>query len=283
MRDMPPSPTPPTPSVAPAPDQTIVVTVLPSTPTQTSAPSANQTTVDVTIPQQIWDRLTAGTAGGAHCRSQGVGELLCENGETFSHVASAVSSLVTVLAVIIGGVWAYRKFVQGRTFQPRSSIEVSAQWHVLAGVDHVLQVRICVTNIGGSKLTLLQRETGVRILFPADKQTPATRRSEDPWWADIRWEPVPKREGQEEPRTFVILRNHVFIEPGENVFDDMLLNLGRDPTIVQVQAQLCWEVPRWWWKNGEVYDFVDQIIPPGTVIYENQRTGDAHGALKEVS
>jgi hypothetical protein len=164
---------------------------------------------------------------------------------------------------------------------------VSVQWHTLAGagVGHVLQVRISVTNIGASKLTLLPPpKTVMRILFPADKQTTtAAQRRNDPWWADVRWEDVPQLEGQKKPRGWVLLRNHQFIEPDETVFDDKLLNLSRNPTIVQIQTQLGWKVPRWLRKDSEVYDFVDQIFPPGTVIYDNQQNAGVHDATKEIS
>jgi hypothetical protein len=299
MRAVPPSPNPPippspsvSPSVTPAPDQTIDVTVLPPTPTQTPVPSPDHTTVAVTIPQEIWDKLTS-IAGGGHCRPPAIGGFLCENGETFSHVASAVSSLITALAVIIGGSWAYRKFVRGRTFQPRSLVEVSAQWHVLPPVGDVLQVRIRVTNIGGSKLNLLQDKTGLRISFPAEVQTTtAEQRSEDPWWTDIRWEYVPEKAGHDDPedRLWAILRDNDHIEPGETVFDDKLLNLNRPPTIVRIEAQLAWKVPGWWrkvrslWrKSGHIYDYVIQIMPPETVIHDNQRDVSSHDTTKEDS
>lgn len=40
-------------------------------------------------------------------------DFIGEKGETFSNLASGISSLVTAVAVAIGGIWAYRKFVQG--------------------------------------------------------------------------------------------------------------------------------------------------------------------------
>jgi hypothetical protein len=125
-------------------------------------------------------------------------EFLGENGEAFSNVASGVSSLVTAVAVIIGGIWAYRKFIQGRTFKPRLSAEMCAQWHVLPGVGHVLRVGIGVTNIGASKLILTP--CGLRISFPAARQTSAAHRRTDKWWADVRWENVPLLEGATPPR-----------------------------------------------------------------------------------
>jgi hypothetical protein len=201
---------------------------------------------------------------------------LGETGEAFSHIASGVSSLVTAVAVVIGGIWAYRKFIQGRTFKPRSSAKLSAQWHVLPAVGHVLHVRICVTNIGASSLILVPRGTGLAISFPAASQTSAAHRRTDKWWPDIRWEKVPLLEGGVQARTFVILKDHQWVEPGETVFDDLLLNLGRDPTIALVEAELVWRLPRWWWKDKEVCDFLGQIVPPEAAIGDNKPNAVGH-------
>ncbi|MFN3004596.1 hypothetical protein [Mycolicibacterium wolinskyi] len=180
-----------------------------------------------------------------------------------------MSSIITAVAVIVGGIWAYRRYVRGRIYNPRSAIEVKAQWHILDSVGHVLQVRIGVTNIGASKLELVPSETGVEIDFPAESQTTAEHRTSDEWWADIRWDPVKKLEGQDQARAFTILTNHAFIEPSERVFDDLLLNLGREPTIVRIRAQLCWEGSGFLCQNRWLYDYVDQIVPPGTAIYDD--------------
>lgn len=255
----------PTSSPAPPPgadDPSIAVTVTPP-----PASGAGQATATVSIPQETWDKFVP-PAERPRCPAGGVGRFLCEHSETMSHVAAGIASVVTAIALIVGGMWAYHKFVRGRVYQPRSAVEVKAQWHVLDEVGDVLQVRIAVTNIGASKLTLVPAETGVQVDFPAKAQTTADQRGQDEWWADIRWEPVLMLEGGEQPRTFTILRNHTFIEPGEQVFEDMLLNLGREPTITQIRAQLCWVAPGWLWKNNWLYDYVDQILPPSTAIYE---------------
>lgn len=194
-------------------------------------------------------------------------DLLHDNSDAINRLASAAQSVVTAIAVIIGGVWAYGKFVHGRTFKPRSCIEATAHWLMLADVGHVLHLRVSVKNIGAAKMDLIQADSGVAVGFPAAIQTSASHRSTDEWWADIRWEMVPQVEGQPLPRTFTFLKSagKVWIEPGEMVFQDYLLNLGRTPTVARIDAQLRWRVPRWWWKDGVVVDHLEQIIAPQTV------------------
>ncbi|CCK64167.1 hypothetical protein [Mycobacterium canetti] len=192
--------------------------------------------------------------------------LLGENGQTFSNIASGASSIVTAVAVLIGGVWAYRKFVQGRTFKPRLCATMNAQWHFLSDVGHVLRVRIDVKNIGASRVVLTPRGTGLTIAFPAETQTTEAHRSTDKWWPDIRWEKVRLLEGGAQARTFVVLKEHHWIEPGESVSDEFLLNLGRKPTIAKLEVQLLWRLPRWWWKDKEVSFVARQIIPPEPMV-----------------
>jgi len=206
---------------------------------------------------------------------------LRDNSDILSHLTSAASSFVTALAVVIGGIWAYRKFSRGRTFKPRLSAEVTAYWHVLPDVGHVLQVRIGVTNIGATKLSLVPRGTGLTIGFPATRQTTAAHRGTDEWWPDVRWENVRKLEGGDQDRTFVILKDHQWIEPSETVYDDFLLNLGRDPTIALVEARLRWKLPRWWWKDKEPRYLLRQIIPPEGSPTEDPPNVGRHS--KEVS
>jgi hypothetical protein len=215
--------------------------------------------------------VTAVSNNAVNARSlEAVWDFLGENGQTFSNVTAGISSIVTALAVIIGGIWAYRKFIRGRTFKPRVSVDMCAQWHFLAGVGHVLRVRIRVTNIGASKLALTSRGTGLTVGFPAAMQTSQAHRHTDEWWADIRWEKLPLLEGGDQARTFAILKGHEWIEPGETVSDDLLLNIGRDPTIARLEVKLLWQLSRWWWKDKATMFVARQIIPSASVIVDNR-------------
>ena len=81
---------------------------------------------------------------------------------------------------------------------------------------------------------------------------------------------MPLLEGGVQARTFVIFKDHAWIAPGERVFEDLLLNLGRGPTIALVEAILLWRLPRWWWKDKAVTFVVRQIIPSEAVIADNR-------------
>lgn len=192
---------------------------------------------------------------------------------------------MTASAVVIGGIWAYFKFVRGRTYRPRLSVDMAGQWRSVDGVD-LLHLRIRVSNIGASKISLNQYGTGLQLSFPADEQDGPPN--------EVRWQKVPLIENNndedeqpendgdvdEQPehygipqaRTFEIFKEHEWIEPGETVSDELLLNLGRTPTISMPEVTLMWSLSgrhhdRFSGKDIEV--FARRIIPPGSSLIDN--------------
>ncbi len=162
-------------------------------------------------------------------------------------VVSALSSAITALAVLIGGLWAYFKFVRGRTYRPRLSVTMSAQWHPLNGRP-MLHARITVKNIGASIVTLRQRGgTGLGIgVLSSDQPAPP---------AAAEWEVI---------RVFEILRDHEWIEPGETVSDDLLLDLDSDePEVLLFEARLAWS---WSGHKREIVVMARQVFPSDTTL-----------------
>jgi hypothetical protein len=139
--------------------------------------------------------------------------------DNFKTLADAIGQIITSLAVIVGGTWAYFKFARGRTLRPKLSIEMSGQW-LKAGRKHWLQVRIKVTNIGTSKVALEQEGTWLEVKALAANQ------SSPPDYAD--WNSAEKYE---------VLDDHAWIEPGETVSDDLMLNLGIRPVPVRLDGR----------------------------------------------
>ena len=61
-------------------------------------------------------------------------------------IADIISSAITVLAVIIGGVWAYFK-LKGRTYRPRVEMQLAGQWWQAEG-KFLLQAKVTIKNVG---------------------------------------------------------------------------------------------------------------------------------------
>jgi hypothetical protein len=171
-----------------------------------------------------------------------VGAVAAGPGEGFKNWTAAFASIATTSAVVVGGIWAYFKFVRGRTFHPRLSVEILGQWR---NVDtghpeaYVFHFRVCATNIGAAKVTLKQYGTGLRLAFPSEQQ-PSPPYS-------FAWEYVAVRKESNKFREFEvieILKDVQWIEPGETASDDLLLDLGRSPTNVLLELTLQWSRSR---------------------------------------
>jgi hypothetical protein len=185
--------------------------------------------------------------------------------EVFNNFASGVGDIVTALAVLVGGLWAYFKFVRGRTYKPRLSVHMAAQWRNLEGVGDALHVRIRVTNIGASKVSLNQHGTGLVVAFPADVQHVAPD--------DVAWSPVVLPGGNE--CWFEIFTEHAWVEPNETVSDDLLLDFDRTPMIAKLEANLVWaesdtrnREPDNRFRASDVAVFARVIVPPDSTIKE---------------
>jgi hypothetical protein len=204
-------------------------------------------------------------------------------GEGFKNITAGVGSIVTALALLVGGAWAYLKFVRGRTYKPRLSVDLAGQWRALEGVGSVLHLGVHVTNIGASKASLKQYGTGLTLSFPGEQQTAPD---------DVTWVKVPLRVGSPQDRQFEIFKEHEWIEPNETVSDDVLVNPGRDPTITMVEAVLMWgksphkRLARALWGEGaddsefhrnDIEVFARRIIPVESTMIDNhspQSTND---------
>jgi len=162
-------------------------------------------------------------------------------------VVGIVGTVVTAVALTVGGLWAYFKFVKGRTYRPRLEVGMSGQWRQLEGMD-LLHARITVRNIGNSKITLLQKGTGLRVSVPAVDQGTAP--------VAVAWTVL---------RVFEILDEHEWIEPGETVSDDVLLNLGiPEPVPVRFESRLVW---RWSGRDSDdIVVFSRQVLPVGSIL-----------------
>lgn len=123
-------------------------------------------------------------------------------------VFDIVGTTFTVVALITGGVWAYYKFIKGRTFRPRIDVTPSAEWLAIDGVPNLL-VRVTIKNLGASAATLIHEGSGIRLsrLAAQQRATPAVKK----------WEKGP---------TIPLLKHHHWIEPGEQVTDEVLVDLG---------------------------------------------------------
>ena len=75
-------------------------------------------------------------------------------------------SLVTILAIVVSGVWGYWLFVRNRQRYPRAKLTHAIAHRAIADAKVLLHVTVTVHNIGSILLSLVNAETRVQQVFP---------------------------------------------------------------------------------------------------------------------
>ena len=170
-------------------------------------------------------------------------------------VVDILGTLVTAAAVIIGGLWAYFRFVKDRVYRPRLEVGLFGQWRDVAGTP-ALHARVTVKNIGATDVELLQEGTALIVeRMDADQPRPP---------ATTMWTPI---------HASAILKDHQWIEPNETISDDLLLRLGAAaPEPALFRCSLRW---KWGSGGGDVVIVVARkIIPVESTLDGTERVND---------
>ena len=148
-------------------------------------------------------------------------------------VVETVQSAVTTVAVVVGAVWTYFKFIRGRTFRPHVQTQIDASWLPETADVGLIHVRIQVTNIGQAKVELDPDATGLYVSRMADKQTSPP--------SETRWDDYDV--------AYDLFSSHQWIEPGELVTDDLLIRLPAREDVIEIKTEV---VLRWKPRNISV-------------------------------
>lgn len=155
-------------------------------------------------------------------------------------VVDTLGSLITAFAVVAGGLWAYFKFVKGRTYRPRLEVRLDGGWIEVAG-RHQFHARVFAKNIGGTSVQLIQHGSALAMSTVADPELGKRRRI---------WHVVTKQ---------AIFKEHQWVEPLEQVGDELLLDLDVGaPIVVQMELRLVWS---WKRRRPNVVVFARKILP----------------------
>jgi hypothetical protein len=73
---------------------------------------------------------------------------------TWPDAAQGIGAIVQAVAILLGGGWAYFKFIHGRTFAYRAELDVQSSF--IPGTGEMAALHVCVTfrNIGLSQIPL---------------------------------------------------------------------------------------------------------------------------------
>jgi hypothetical protein len=88
-------------------------------------------------------------------------------GSTFKEKLEIVQSIVTISAVIVGGIWTYNVFIKERREYPHANIEQKLSHVQLSDQINLVRVGIDVTNTGNHLLTIGQSTIRVQQVLPS--------------------------------------------------------------------------------------------------------------------
>ena len=136
------------------------------------------------------------------------------NAET---TATLSSSLITTIAVLVGGFWAYFKLVKGRTFSARANIETSGTWCMTQN-RHLLKFKVTLTNVGSSRFRYISNDTFLQVR----KLTP---RQEKAIAGPVFWERAGIRHRLFSETVDGTKLYEWWLDPGESTTDEFLIDL----------------------------------------------------------
>lgn len=84
----------------------------------------------------------------------------------FKELSEAISAFLTSLAIIVGGYWSYRLFVQRRQKYPRASISHYISHTYIGGEKLLLRVHMQIANKGDVLLEIVEGDLRVHQMLP---------------------------------------------------------------------------------------------------------------------
>lgn len=171
-------------------------------------------------------------------------------------VTNICRNVAQVSAIIIGGLWAYLKFVRGRTFRYRGELSVTAK-HYTFEDEPAIWAEVRFKNAGLSRIPLA--ELGAQVALT--------------WLPSGRWGHGPAVWSVEDnsdwaPSTAVLLE-HEAVEPGEEVSDEQLIVPSVDleaglPIAYRIKATIT--SPRRFPRRGAIKWSAFTVIPASALV-----------------
>jgi len=149
--------------------------------------------------------------------------------DSVQKVTQSVQSVLTALAVVLGGAWALYTFVLGRTVAGTVQIQIDTKSFIIKLGKHAAVVSVLIKNIGRTLIT--KEHVNIQVMPVTDEHLklhrPAMRlmhASLDPTLSRI-----PALRG--DPTSLPLFETKVGrLEPGEEVSEDILLLFGEHQT-----------------------------------------------------
>lgn len=142
--------------------------------------------------------------------------LMLQNLETIYQVSETIYRTVATVAIVVGGLWAYMKYMRGRTFAERLflSLEGGLMGSRLAVETQRLLVKCRADNIGTRRILFKPEESSVTLRAVVLQPAPAEGAQRARW---------------DEIATYPVFEKEPAIEPGESAEQNIIIELPEGP------------------------------------------------------
>ena len=124
----------------------------------------------------------------------------------FKELIEITEKLVSISAIVIGGIWIYFNFIKGRIYRPRLSPEITGTI-ILEHGQVYLHITSTISNVGNSVVALQQKGTGFRLL--GYERNEEIRDVQGAVWEHL--------------ATFSVFEKHGWLEGKETIQDERLV------------------------------------------------------------
>jgi hypothetical protein len=183
----------------------------------------------------------------------------------------AAQNAIQGAAILVGGAWAYFKFVNGRTLHRRAELNVDAS---LLSHGGAVRARATMRNTGAAKIPLRLKIVQVETFEPNDVDEHGR-----PTWRQI-------------AKNTPIFDDHDSIESQETIGDDLLVPISDLPNTAVAICVTCiaWEEQKrrkrtltaWTAKSIILLGEQQRELPKGAVMSEKSREYQREGDEQEV-
>ena len=153
--------------------------------------------------------------------------------QEFEQLASGLSSLATMLAFIVGGLWAYKRFVRTREAWPKIEFSVDIALIKKQGGFWVVEAIACIENKGQVRHSIKEFTFDIRYMLASD---PIETR--DPFLVFV---PHKASEGSWLPPDW----DETFIEPGLRTRYSCVAMIPEDATMAMIHGKFFYENKDW--------------------------------------
>ena len=113
-------------------------------------------------------------------------------------IAQIIQAVATIMAIIVGGSWAYSRFVRGRLGQPHANIDHEVTHRPIGDGNVLLRVKVTIQNVGHSLLKLGESTLRVQQILPLSEEVlGAIKEGQNPikdGETEVRWALIESRE-----------------------------------------------------------------------------------------